>query len=144
MVPAPVIFTRGPTRLRSVVVAWPFSIRNEAESCVRSVVCSLPSCQPDSVPEVSERIICATLSPRMAPSVNTANTVPLRFDRMARWLLPAERTAIFACILPSSLSKSAALLKRGKARTPTRSLLIANAGLPPDASTMSWPEAWPP
>ncbi len=28
---------------------------------------------------------------------------------MARWLVPVERTAIFACILPSSLSKSAAL-----------------------------------
>ena len=28
---------------------------------------------------------------------------------MARWLLPDERTAIFACILPSSLSKSAML-----------------------------------
>src|SRR6202035_4122077 len=43
MVPAPVIFTSGPTRLRSAVVAWPFSMRNEADSCVRSVVCSLPS-----------------------------------------------------------------------------------------------------
>ena len=52
MVPAPVIFTSGPTRLRSVVVAWPLSILNDAESCVRSVACSLPSCQPDSVPEV--------------------------------------------------------------------------------------------
>ena len=31
---------------------------------------------------------------------------------MARWLLPEERTTIFACSLPSSLSKSAALLQQ--------------------------------
>ena len=86
MVPAPVTRTSGPTRLRSVVVALPFSIRNEAESWVRSVVCSLFSCHPDSVPEVSERIIWATLTPRIAPSWNTANAVPSRFDMMARWL----------------------------------------------------------
>ena len=29
----------------------------------------------------------------MAPSWNTANTVPSRFDMMARWLLPDERNA---------------------------------------------------
>ncbi len=88
---------------------------------MRSVVCSLPSCHPDSVPEVSERIIAATLMPLIAPSWNTAKTVPLRFDMTRRWLLPAERNVIFACILPSSLSKSAALRSSGKARTPTRS-----------------------
>ena len=52
IVPVPVIFTSGPTRLRSAVVATPFSIWNEAESCVRSVLCSRLSCQPDSVPDV--------------------------------------------------------------------------------------------
>ena len=36
---------------------------NDAESCDRSVVFSLLSCQPDSVLAVSERIICATLRP---------------------------------------------------------------------------------
>ena len=57
----------------------------------------------------------------MAPSANTANTVPLRFDMIARWLGPLERTAIFACSLPSSLSKPAALRSIGSARTPVRS-----------------------
>ena len=33
--------TSGPTRLRSVVAAWPLSILNEAESCERSVACCL-------------------------------------------------------------------------------------------------------
>src|SRR5450432_3772495 len=55
MVPDPVIFTSGPTRLRSEVVACPFSMRNEAESCVRSVVCSLPSCHPASVEHGEDR-----------------------------------------------------------------------------------------
>ena len=41
---------------------------------------------------------------------------------IARWLAPEERTAILACNLPSSLSKSAALRSSGNARTPTRSL----------------------
>src|SRR5882757_5371670 len=92
-------------------------MRNDAASCVRSVVCSRVSCHPDSVPDVSERIICAMLRPLMAPSWKLANTVPPRFDRMARWLDPVERTAIFACSLPSSLSKSAALFNSGSART---------------------------
>ena len=65
----------------------------------------------------------------MAPSWNTANTVPLRFDMMARWLVPEERTAIFACILPSSLSKSAAAVSSGSARTPARSLRSVKLGL---------------
>ena len=69
-----------------MVVAWPLSMRNEAESWVRSVVCSLPSCHPDSGLEVSERIICATLRPWIAPSWKFANTVPQRFDMIARWL----------------------------------------------------------
>jgi len=80
----------------------------------------------------------------MAPSWNTANTVPPRFDRMARWLLPAECNVIFACILPSSLSKSAALRSSGNARTPTRSLFSENVGLPADASIMISPLPWPP
>ena len=58
----------------------------------------------------------------MAPSWKFANTVPPRFDMIARWLVPLERTVIFACSLPSSLSKSAALRSSGNARTPTRSL----------------------
>ena len=48
---------------------------------------------------------------------------------MARWLLPDERTAIFACSLPSSLSKSAALFSSGSARTPDE---IAGASHKPD------------
>ena len=92
---------------------------------MRSVACSWFSCQPDSVLAVSERIICATLRPRMAPSWNTTNTVPLMFAMIARWLLPVELTAIFACILPSSLSKSATLCSSGSARTPVRSVCSA-------------------
>ena len=50
----------------------------------------------------------------MAPSWNTTNAVPAMFDMIARWLVPVERTLIFACILPSSLSKSARLRSSGK------------------------------
>ena len=96
------------------------------------------------MPEVSERIIRATLTPRMAPSWNTANTVPFRFDITARGLAPDERSASLACSLPSSLSKSAALRNSGKARTPTRSLRSVYVGLPADASTVNSPLAWPP
>ena len=114
--PAPVILTSGPTRLRSVVCAWPLSILNDADNCERSVAFSSLSCQPDSVLAVSERIICATLSPLMAPSWNTTKAVPAMFDMIARWLVPEERTLIFACILPSSLSKSAMPLQQRQAR----------------------------
>ena len=124
-VPAPVTRTSGPTRLRSLVAAWPLSMRNEAPSWLRSVACSLPSCHPDSVLDVSERIIWATLRPRIAPSCNTANTVPSRFDMMACGLAPAACSVSFACNLPSSLSKSAALCSSGSARTPARSLRSA-------------------
>ena len=143
MVPAPVILTSGPTRLRSVVCAWPLSILNDAESCDRSVAFSSLSCQPDSVPDVSERIICATLSPLIAPSWNTMNAVPVMFDMIARWLVPVERTLIFACILPSSLSKSATLRSSGNARTPVRSARIAKVGLAVDASMVRSPLALP-
>ncbi len=120
-------------------------MRNEALSCVRSVVCSLVSCHPDSVLEVSERIIWATLRPRMAPSWNTANTVPSRFDMMARWLLPVERTAIFACILPSSLSKSARRLQqRQRADADEIGARAQRSGCCVVASTVKWPLAWPP
>ena len=68
IVPAPVILTSGPTRLRSVVCAWPLSILNDDDNCERSVAFSSLSCQPDKVLAVSERIICATLRPLMAPS----------------------------------------------------------------------------
>ena len=125
MVPAPVILTSGPTRLRSVVCAWPLSILNDADNCERSVAFSSLSCQPDSVLAVSERIICATLSPLMAPSWNTMKAVPAMFDMIARWLVPEERTLIFACILPSILSKSARPCSSGSARTPVRSARIA-------------------
>src|SRR5256885_15318909 len=40
IVPAPVILTSGPTRLRSVVCAWPLSILNDADNCERSVAFS--------------------------------------------------------------------------------------------------------
>ena len=106
-------------------MAWPLSTLKEAESWVRSVACWLFSCQPESVEAVSERIICATLRPRICPSWNRANTVPLMLLMIARWLLPVERTAIFACILPSSLSKSAMPCSSGSARTPTRSVCSA-------------------
>ena len=74
--PAPVIFTSGPTRLRSVVVrltlrrSW-----NEAESCAEvGGLLPRPPAIPTACLAVSERIICATLRPRIAPSWNTANT----------------------------------------------------------------------
>ena len=54
---------------------------------------------------------------------------PSRFDMIARWLVPEERTLIFACILPSSLSKSARLRSSGSARTPVRSARSAKVGL---------------
>ena len=47
------------------------------------------------------------------------------FDMIARWLVPAERTLSFACILPSILSKSARPCISGSARTPVRSARIA-------------------
>ena len=123
--PAPVILTSGPTRLRSVVCAWPLSILNDADNCDRSVALPAPSCQPDSVFAVSERIICATLSPLMAPSWNTMKAVPAMPDMIARWLAPSERTLIFACIRPSSRLKSARPSSSGSARTPVRSACIA-------------------
>ena len=46
------------------------------------------------------------------------------FDMIARWLVPEERTLIFACILPSILSKSARPCSSGSARTPVRSARI--------------------
>ena len=61
----------------------------------------------------------------MAPSWNTMKAVPAMFDMIARWLVPVERTLIFACILPSILSKSARPCSSGSARTPVRSARIA-------------------
>ena len=63
---------------------------------------------------------------------------------MARGLAPDERTAIFACILPSSLSKSATLVRSGRARTPARSLRSAKLGSAAEASAVTSPLAWPP
>jgi len=59
--------------------------------------------------------------------------VPARFDMIGVLVETAERTAIFACILPSDrVELSNALEKTACQRTPTRSQCIASAGLPSD------------
>ena len=63
----------------------------------------LPSCHPDSVPDVSERIIWATLRPRIAPSWKITNAVPFKLEMIARGLLPEELATILACIFPMKL-----------------------------------------
>jgi len=85
IVPTPVIRTRrGRPGLRSVVVAWPFSIRNEAESWVRSVVCSLPSCHPDSVARGQRADHLRDVeAPDLAVLEIGEQPVPLRFDMIA-------------------------------------------------------------
>ena len=61
---------------------------------------------------------------QLLPLVDDAPLLANTVDRLAP-LVPAERTLILACILPSSLSKSARPCSSGSARTPVRSTPIA-------------------
>ena len=66
------------------------------------------------------------------------------FDMIARWLVPEERTLIFACILPSSLSKSATLLQqRQRAHAGEVGCASRRSGLAVEASTVRSPLALP-
>ena len=91
---------------------------------------------PDTeiVLDVRLRIICATLMPRIWPSTKSTLVVPDRLATISRGLRPVVRTSSWACILPSSEVKFAALVKSGNARTPRRSARIAKIGLAIDAS----------
>ena len=80
----------------------------------------------------------------MAPSWNTTNAVPLRFDMMARWLEPVERTRDFRLHLAVELVEVGGTGQQRQARTPARSLCSAKLGSAAEASAVTSPLAWPP
>ena len=81
----------------------------------------------------------------MAPSWNTTKAVPVRFDMIARWLVPVERTRDLRLHLAVELVEiGEPCQQRQRADAGEIAAQRVGSASAAEASTVSSPLAWPP